>query len=118
MMKTELSKVRLTELLSEVSPKTVAVFVRHLRTPGESYGVIGHINDALDRGRAIQAILESMPSHYWLTAKSLGENSFSFGYCIDKTFPDDSGHREFWTFKLGALGEIVGAEKESVMFLD
>ena len=117
-MKTERSKVRLTDLLSEISLETVVVFVRHLRKPGESYGVIGHINDALDQGKSIQAILESMPSHYWLTAKSLGENSFSFGHCMDKTFPDDSGYREFWTFKLGALGKIVDAEKKSVMFLD
>jgi hypothetical protein len=118
MTKTELPKARLTELLSEISLENVAVFVRHLSKPGKSYGVIGHINNELDRGRSLQAILESMPSHYWLTAKSLGENRFSFGYCMDKTFPDDSGYREFWTFKLGVLGEIVGAEKESEMFLD
>ena len=118
MKKTGLSDTRLSELLSEVSLENIVAFVRHLRKPGESFGVIGHINDALDQGRPIQEILERMPSQFWLTAKALGENCFSFGYCMDKTFPSDSGYREFWTFKLGVLGEIICAERESVMFLD
>jgi hypothetical protein len=118
MKKMELSQARLTELLSEVSLENVTAFVRHLRKPGESYGVIGYINDELDQGRSIQAVLESMPFQFWLTAKSLGENRFSFGYCLDKTFPEDSGYREFWTFKLGVHGEVTCAEKESEVFLD
>lgn len=72
MTNVELSKARLTELLSEISLENVAAFVRHLHRPGESYGVIGHINKELERGRSIQTILESMPTHYWLTAKTLG----------------------------------------------
>lgn len=118
MTRTKMSKARVAELLSEVSPEHVVAFIRHLRNPGEPHGVIGHINEALDRGISIQEILGTMPSHYWLIAKSLGDDSFSFGYGTDKTFLDDSGYWEQWTIKFGELREILSSKRDSFMFID